>query len=236
MVIVVKKKICDIVGIILSILTLIYFETYFYKAIDLIGINIFSYSTIIQTIINVIIKLIICFIIYIIFKKDFRKRTNRENLLKNLLYLIVGVLVVSIIMYLFDYVIAFLGDVFDINILVKDFYNIFNKTLNFDLVVRILIDYVIKPYLYCSVILLSVDKLCNRNNTCIILSGLLALIINAFSLNGTLGFVIINSLSMFLLFAILAYLYRKRNSISFIIILYSFYLLSNVIIINYLRW
>jgi len=139
-------------------------------------------------------------------------------------------------MYLFRYVVEFLGDIFNINIINQEYYNIFDKTLNFSLITKIIIDYIIIPYLYCTIIILSIDKFCRRNDTFIIFSGLLAGIIYAFGLSGTLGYVIINSLSMFLLFSILAFLYRKQNSIWFVICLYSFYLILNVIIVNYFGW
>ena len=118
----------------------------------------------------------------------------------------------------------------------NNFYNIFDKNLNFELVVKIISDYIVIPYLYCSIIILSVDKFARRTDTCIILSGVLASVIHALTLSGTLGFVIVNSLSMFVLFGILAFIYRKRFSIYFIIALYSFYLISNVFVLNYIGW
>ena len=231
-----NKKLVGFLGIVLSILILIYFETFMYRLIDVVGINISSYSNTIQIIVNIIIKLIMCIIIYLIYKKDFRKRNSRDNILKNLLYLLVSLVCITLIMYLFNYVILYIGDLFNIEILSTEFYNIFDKQLNFSLIIRIINDYIITPFLYCSIIILSVNKFCRRNDTCIVFAGLLASIVYAFTLTGTLSFVIFNSLSIFLLFSIFAYLYRKTNSILFIITLYSFYLLSNVIIINYLGW
>ena len=102
--------------------------------------------------------------------------------------------------------------------------------------IKIINDYIINPYLYCTIIILSADKLTRRTDTCIVLSGLLASIIYALSLSGTLGFVIINSLNMFLLFGILAFIYKKHFSIYFVITLYSFYLISNIFILNYIGW
>ena len=231
-----NKKVVGIIGIILSILTLLYFEPLVYKVIGFLGININKYSSLIRTIINILIKLTICFIIYLIYKKNFRHHRQSENLLKNILILLVGLVVLVIAMYLFDYVVRFIGDIFKIKVLDNAFYNIFNKTFNFDLIVKIIIDYIITPYLYCTIILFSIDSLTRRNDTFIFFSGILAGVINAFSLNRTLGFVIVNSLSMFFLFLILAFVYKKINSIWFTISLYSFYLLTSAIIINYLGW
>ena len=232
-----KMKLCGLIGIILSILVLIYFETTIYKLISIIGININNYSNIAKLSINIIIKLLMCFMIFLIYKKDFksRKRSN-DNLLKVLLQFIVILISVVIGMYLFNYVINFLGDIFNINVLKHEFYNIFNKKLDIYLIIKIISDYIIIPFLYCSVIILSIDKLFKRNNTCILLTGVLASIVNAISLSGTLGFVIINSLYTFLLFSILMFIYKKHYNIYFIISLYSFYLISSNFIISYLGW
>lgn len=232
-----NRKLSGILGIILSILLLIYFESFFYKILGLLGISILSFSNIMQIIINLCIKLIICFIIYIIYKKDFKsKRRNSYSFFKTLLVFFVSLIFIVIGMYLFNYVVEFIGDIFNVSVLEKSFYNIFDKELNFNLIVKIITDYILMPYLYCSVIILSMDKIMSNNNTCVIFSGILASIIYAFSIHGTLSFVIVNSLSMFLLFSILAFIYRKNYSIYFIICLYSFYLISNVFIINYIGW
>ena len=231
-----NKKLSGIVGIILSIILLIYFETFSYKLFDLIGLNIYNYSNTIRIIINLVINFVMCFIVYLIYKKDFRKSRRNDNIFKILLMFIIGLISLVVIMYLFDYIVRYLGKLFKVNILDISFYNIFDKKLEFSLIVKIITDYIIRPYLYCSIIILSMDKFARRNDTFIILSGILASIVYALSLSGTLGYVIINSLSTFLLFAILAFLYRKSNSIWFSIMLYSLYLVSNVIIINYIGW
>lgn len=231
-----NKKISGIVGVILSIVILIYLEPLVYIGLDLIGINVSNLSNLLQTIINVGIKLFMCFLVYVVYKRDFKRRGSKDNLLKNILLLIISLIVLTLVMYLFRYVVIYIGDIFDIEVLSLDFYNIFNKTLNLNLIIKIITDYVMVPFLYCSIIILSINKFCRRNDTTIVFTGLLASIVHAFSLSGTLGFVIINSLSMFMLFAIFAFLYKKTNSILFIITLYSFYLISNVFIINYLGW
>ena len=101
---------------------------------------------------------------------------------------------------------------------------------------KIIKDYIITPFIYCSIILLSVDKICRRNDTFILLSGLLASICHALTLSGTLTYVIINSLNTFLIFVILSIMYRKSNNIWFSIILYGLYLMSNLLILKYIGW
>lgn len=231
-----NKKLSGILGIVLSIVILVYFETFAYKLLDLVGINVLSFSSTIKIVIDIVIKLVMCFIIYIIYKRDFRSRRGNDNIVRTLFVFIVSLVSIVIGMYLFCYVVDFVGDIFDVAVLENNFYNIFDKNLNFELIVKIISDYIITPYLYCSIIILSVDKFARRTDTCIILSGVLASVIHALTLSGTLGFVIVNSLSVFVLFGILAFIYRKRFSIYFIIALYSFYLISNVFVLNYIGW
>lgn len=231
-----NKKLRGILGVVLSIVVLVYFESFAYKVLDLIGLNISNFSGTIRIVIDIAIKLIMCFIVYIVYKRDFRSRRGNDNIIRTLLVFVVSLASIVIGMYLFEFVIDFIGDIFNVKVLEKSFYNIFDKKLDFNLVVKIISDYLITPYLYCSIIILSVDKFARRTDLCIILSGVLASIIHALSLSGTLGFVIVNSLSMFVLFAIFAFIYRKRFSIYFIISLYSFYLIGNVFILNYIGW
>ena len=231
-----KKKLSGLLGIILSIIVVVYFESFAYKILSLIGINISNYSNIVSLIINLAIKLIMCFIIYIIFKKDHRSRRTKDNLIRTIFIFIISLISIVIGMYLFSYVVNFIGDIFNIEVLEMNFYNIFNKKLDFSLIMKIVNDYIINPYLYCTIIILSADKLTRRTDTCIVVSGLLASIVHALTLSGTLGFVIVNSLNMFLLFAILTFIYKKHFSIYFVITLYSFYLISNVFILNYIGW
>ena len=231
-----NKKLSGILGIILSIIILVYFEPFIYKILGLLNININNYSSIVQTIINILIKLSMCFVVYLLFKKDFRRNREMGNIFKNLLLFIVYLFVIVGILYLFKYVVNFIADIFDVKVININYTNIFKETFNFNLIVKIIIDYLIIPFLYCSIIMLSIDKLCRNDATFIILTGFLASIIHALTLSGTLGFVIVNSLSTFLLFSIFAYIYKRENSIYFVISLYSLFLISNVVINNYLGW
>ena len=69
---------------------------------------------------------------------DFLSFTKKFNILKNILVLIISLVVLPLIMYLFNkYVVFFIGDIFDVNVIYSNFYNIFNKTINFELIIKI---------------------------------------------------------------------------------------------------
>jgi len=177
-----------------------------------------------------------CILIYFIYKKDLKKRYSNNNIIRDTLFIVIYLICLVLIMCIFKYIITFIGDIFNINIIKEEYYNIFNKTLDINLVIELISNYVIKPFLYCTIILLGSNRLCKHNNTFIIFSGIVASIVYAFTINGTLGYVILNSLYMFMLFSILAFIYKRENSIWMSIILYGLYLISNNIIINYLGW
>ena len=231
-----NKKLVGIVGIALSILLLVYFEGFVYKIFNFIGFNITNYSNTVQILINLGIKLLMCVCVYLLFKKDFRSRRGRTGTFKTLLVFIVSLVALVMGMYLFEYVVRFIGDIFNVDVLNRDFYNIFNKKLNIELIVKIITDYLFIPFLYCSLLILSIDKIFRREGVFIAICAILASIIHALSLSGTLGFIIINSMSTFILFGTFAFLYKKHYSIWFIILLYSKYLIGNGFIINYLGW
>ena len=135
-----NKKLVGIFGTILSIVILIYFETFIYKVLGLVGINYHTYSNNIQIIINLFIKLLMCFMIYLIYKKDFRHSRRNDNIFKLLLILIVSVIGLTVVMYLFNYVVKYLCDIFNVNIVSREFYNIFDKKIDIYLGVKIIND------------------------------------------------------------------------------------------------
>ena len=229
-----NKKLVGFIGIVLSILFLVYFESFFYKALVFFGININDYSELTRIIINIVMRIIMCIIIYFIYKKDFRRTRSHNNIFKMILIFIIGVIGLTIINYLFSYVVNYLKDIFNVKLISNNFYNIFNKQIDVNLLLKILSDYIITPFIYTSIVILSVDKLTRRTDTFLLLSGLLASIIYALTLSGTLAFIIINSLSIFIIFIVLSFIYDRFKSIWLVILIYSFYLISNVIILNYL--
>ena len=229
-----NKKLSGIFSVLLSVLVLVFFESLVYKVFNIVGFNINNYSNLLVTIINLSIKIMMCIIIYFIYKRDFRRNRSSNNVFKMLLFLIIGVILLTFVMYLFNYVIKYIASMFKVDIINDTFYNIFDKKLDTNLILKIISDYVIIPFLYVSTVILSIDKLTRRKDTFMLFSGLLAGVIYALSLNGTLLFVTFNSLGIFILFCIFALCYRKINSIWFVIFLYSIYLISNVLILNYL--
>lgn len=231
-----NKKLAGIIGIILSILFLVYFNDIFYKLLIVLNIDINSYSILTKSIIDLIIKLCMCFIIYLIYKKDFKHSRKSNNIFKSILFMLIYLIVLILGVYLFGYIINYLGNLFNVSIIDNVYYNIFNKKIDIYLIIKIINDYVLIPFIYSSLVILSVDKLCRRNDIFILLCGLLGGICYALTLHGTFIYTLLNSLNTFIIYCVLAMAYRKNNSIYFSIILYGLYLVSYGVILNYLGW
>ena len=146
-----NKKLSGIIGIILSVILLVYFETYAYRLLSLLRFNINNYSNVVRMIIDIVIKLVMCSIIFILYKKDFKRSKRDSNIFKSILIMIISLIGLVFVMYLFNYVINYLGDIFKVKIIHNSFYNIFDKRLDIYLIIKIIKDYMITPFLYCSI-------------------------------------------------------------------------------------
>ena len=105
----------------LSIFIIIYFESTIYKIINVVGINLNSFSNLVQIIINIVIKILLCFLIYLIYKKNFKKRYSNFNLIRGSLFFLIYLVILVISMYVFKYIISFIGDIFNISIIEEEF-------------------------------------------------------------------------------------------------------------------
>ena len=72
-----NKKISAIIGIVLSITILIYFEDLVYIGLDKIGVNVSNLNSLLKTIINISIKLFMCFFVYFVYKKDLKRKYSQ---------------------------------------------------------------------------------------------------------------------------------------------------------------
>ena len=228
-----NEKLSGLLGIILLAI-LVYFNTVLYKVLGFIGIDINSISTFYLNIIILVFRLILSIVVFFIFKKDLKRPRSSNNVFKMIIILLVSVTLLSIIMYLLNFIIGFIADIFNVQLIDSAFYNIFDKSIDLNLIIKIISDYILIPFLYTTTIILSIDKLVRRNDIFILISGLTSGIAYAISLNGTLSFAIINSLSTIIIFSALAFIYKRFNSIWLVVFIYSFYLLTYNIILSVL--
>ena len=209
-----------LIRLLLSFIILLFSEEYFYKFLSLIKINNSTTST------SIILYIIISFFIYLIYKPELKSEFKKfkRKLMSNMVYAFVAFLIIFVIMLVSNYILSVIAKSFYISYNSISFYNIFNKPFNLDLIIEILKNIILIPYLKVTIFDLGVNRLFSYSGS-IFASGLAAALYNAYLIKGTIGYMIVNSSLTFILFMLLALIYRKNNNIVTSIVTYSIYML-----------
>lgn len=210
----------NLIRLLLSFIILLFSEEYFYKFLSLFKINISKTFT------SIILYIIISFFIYLIYKPELKSEFKKfkRKLMSNMVYAFVAFLIIFVIMLVSNYILSVIAKSFYISYNSISFYNIFNKPFNLDLIIEILKNIILIPYLKVTIFDLGVNRLFSYSGS-IFASGLAAAIYNAYLIKGTIGYMIVNSSLTFILFMLLALIYRKNNNIVISIVTYSIYML-----------
>lgn len=210
----------NLIRLLLSFIILLFSEEYFYKFLSLFKINISKTFT------SIILYIIISFFIYLIYKPELKSEFKKfkRKLMSNMIYAFVAFLIIFVIMLVSNYILSVIAKSFYISYNSISFYNIFNKPFNLDLIIEILKNIILIPYLKVTIFDLGVNRLFSYSGS-IFASGLAAAIYNAYLIKGTIGYMIVNSSLTFILFMLLALIYRKNNNIVTSIVTYSIYML-----------
>lgn len=210
----------NLIRLLLSFIILLFSEEYFYKFLSLFKINIS------KTITNIILYIIISFFIYLIYKPELKSEFKKfkRKFMSNMIYAFVAFLIIFVAMLVSNYILSVMAKSFYISYNSISFYNIFNKPFNLDLIIEFLKNIILIPFLKVTIFDLGVNRLFSYSGS-IIASGLAAALYNAYLIKGTIGYMIINSSLTFILFMLLAVIYRKNNNIVTSIVTYSIYIL-----------
>ena len=210
----------NLVRLLLSFIILLFSEEYFYKFLSLFNINIS------KTISSIILYVIISFFIYIIYKPELQSEFKKfkRKFTSNVVYAFVAFLILFVIMLVSNYILSVVAKSFYISYNNIQFYNIFNKPFNLDLIIEFLKNIIMIPFLKVTIFDLGVNRLFSYSGS-IFASGLAAALYNAYLIKGTAGYMIVNSILTFVLFMFLAVIYRKNNNIVTSIVTYSIYML-----------
>ena len=144
--------------------------------------------------------------------------------MSNIVYAFVAFLIIFVTMLVSNYILSVIAKSFYINYNGISFYNIFNKPFNLDLILEFLKNIILIPYLKVTIFDLGVNRLFSYSGS-IFASGLAAALYNAYLIKGSIGYMIVNSSLTFILFMLLALIYRKNNNIVTSIVTYSIYIL-----------
>lgn len=210
----------NLIRLLLSFIILLFSEEYFYKFLSLFKINISKTFT------SIILYIIISFFIYLIDKPELKSEFKKfkRKLMSNMVYAFVAFLIIFVTMLVSNYILSVIAKSFYISYNSISFYNIFNKPFNLDLIIEILKNIILIPYLKVTIFDLGVNRLFSYSGS-IFASGLAAALYNAYLIKGTIGYMIVNSSLTFILFMLLALIYRKNNNIVTSIVTYSIYML-----------
>lgn len=210
----------NLIRLLLSFIILLFSEEYFYKFLSLFKINISKTFT------SIILYIIISFFIYLIYKPELKSEFKKfkRKFMSNMVYAFVAFLIIFVTMLVSNYILSVIAKSFYISYNSISFYNIFNKPFNLDLIIEILKNIILIPYLKVTIFDLGVNRLFSYSGS-IFASGLAAALYNAYLIKGTIGYMIVNSSLTFILFMLLALIYRKNNNIVTSIVTYSIYML-----------
>ncbi len=210
----------NLIRLLLSFIILLFSEEYFYKFLSLFKINISKTFT------SIILYVLISFFIYLIYKPELKSEFKKfkRKFMSNMVYAFIAFLIIFVTMLVSNYILSVIAKSFYINYNGISFYNIFNKPFNLDLILEFLKNIILIPYLKVTIFDLGVNRLFSYSGS-IFASGLAAALYNAYLIKGSIGYMIVNSSLTFILFMLLALIYRKNNNIVTSIVTYSIYIL-----------
>lgn len=210
----------NLIRLLLSFIILLFSEEYFYKFLSLFKINISKTFT------SIILYVLISFFIYLIYKPELKSEFKKfkRKFMSNIVYAFVAFLIIFVTMLVSNYILSVIAKSFYINYNGISFYNIFNKPFNLHLILEFLKNIILIPYLKVTIFDLGVNRLFSYSGS-IFASGLAAALYNAYLIKGSIGYMIVNSSLTFILFMLLALIYRKNNNIVTSIVTYSIYIL-----------
>ena len=221
----------NLIRLLLSFIILLFSEEYFYKFLSLFKINIS------QTFTSIILYVLISFFIYLIYKPELKSEFKKfkRKFMSNIVYAFVAFLIIFVTMLVSNYILSIIAKSFYINYNGISFYNIFNKPFNLDLILEFLKNIILIPYLKVTIFDLGVNRLFSYSGS-IFASGLAAALYNAYLIKGNIGYMIVNSSLTFILFMLLALIYRKNNNIVTSIVTYSIYILLASVLYSNIMW
>ncbi len=221
-----KEFFINFVKLFLSILIVVFIEEYFFKTLDFIGITLDN-----NTFIRVIIYLIEFVLIFIIYNAEIKSAFSKyqSKLGSNLLYTLISYIVIFIAMMIANYIIKLVANNINMNYTGLNFINIFNESFDFNLIVKLMVDMIIIPFVKVTIFVLGVNNLiCSKAGG--IISGLSYAIYEGLLIGGEVGYVFINVIDEFILFVLLSFIYKKNSNIAFSIITFIFYELFSALI------
>ena len=208
------KKILGIIKLILCVLILTYAESYFFELLAWVGLDHSGWSALAKALLILVLYLVIAYAIYLVYRDDLSSDFSRfkRNWFPNVLMSVVFFAIITIVVWVVGYLCEALAGSFRVNYLGLSYLNVFNKVIDFNLVLLIIKRIMIIPFISTSIYILGVNEIFDSKKAGMFFSGLVAAVVAALSLRGNFLFVLINVIPYFTLCFGLAYIYRKNNN------------------------
>lgn len=209
-----NKTLSGIIKLIFCILLLKFSEIYYFDILSTLGININPASLLIKEISIVILYIIIFIGVVFLYKDDLKRDLKRfkRNIFPNILMVIVFFIIITLGVKVSEYVSSVIAEAFHEKYIPIKLINIFNKNADIYLLINIIKNILLIPFINSVIYILGVNNLIRGKNKGIFLSGLIAAIVISLNLNGSYLFILFSVIPYFVLYATLAYFYRKNNN------------------------
>lgn len=223
-----KKSFVNLIKLFLSIIITLFIEEYFFKCTSLIGLKLTE-----TAFIKLIIYIIEFIIIYIIYKDEINSGFSKyqNKFANNILTTLISFIILFIAMMITNYIVKLIAANLSVTYHGLNYINVFEKNFDLDLIVVIIKDIIIVPFVIVSIFVLGINNLIG-GKTSSLLSGAAYYIYNAFVLGGKFSNLFIDVIDEFVLVFILSYIYKKNNNIAFSIVTFILYELFAGVLVN----
>lgn len=220
----------NLVKLVLSVALLIYTEKYFYNLLDFLKINT---SNIDSNVISLIVYILIMICILIIYRAEIKDAFNKYDKRKasNFLYTVVSFVVLFIGMILVNYLCKILAMYLDVSYTQIAFKNIFNKSISMELIIMIVKDIILVPFIVTIIFVLGVNNLLGGKNSSMV-SGLVYAGYKACFARGSVLYAVINVFPYFAFALMLSLIYKRNNNIAFSIFAFILYELFGYLLLG----
>ncbi len=203
----------NIAKILFGILSLVNIEKYIYKTLTLAKINVNDLNDLTIELMLLLVYILITIILYFMFREDIKNDINRFKRRKfsNFLLTIVFFFGVTFIVYGAEHLSSILSASFHTNYKNINHLNIFNARFDLDLIIFIIKNIILIPIIKSIIIILGAKNIFTGKKSTLIGAGIIGSAIFILNLEGAFLFLLFNTLPVFALYFLLAYIYNKNN-------------------------
>lgn len=220
------KIIINIGKILFASISLLYAEKYYFKFLNIIGINVSELTVLTKDILLLIMYIVLAVIIYFFYKEkiNYDLKRFKRRMFSNILLTIVFFIGVAFIVSASEHLSSVLASSFKVSYEDIKHINIFNINVNLNLVIFVIKNIILIPIIKTVIIVLGSNDLFSGKKTILLASGLIGSAFHFLNIDGSFLFIVFNTFPFFTLYVSLAYIYQKNNkNISFSIMTYILY-------------